>query len=340
MKKPILAALFIIICSVAVFAKTSARIKDICYIKGIRKNQLKGFGLVVGLDGNGDSTRNPLTKATLENFFDSLGIKVEDEKYQTKNVAVVMISADVDGFIMEGDNIDVQVASVGDAKSLKNGMLLQTPLKGADGKTYAVAQGSLVTPSGKDSSQTVGVIPGGAIVEQQIISDFFNTNNSTITLILNRPDFKTMENISVALQDEFGSSLQVKVPDSKRIVVGLPNEYKANLIGFISKLEELEVETDSKAKVVINERSGIVVMGEEVKVSAVGISVAGLKLEVSDDPYGLEDEKDANKSYDSSTDVKSIVDNLNDLGVDVKDIIQILIALKDAGAINAEIVVK
>ena len=317
------------------------RVKDISYLKGVRKNQLKGYGLVVGLAGKGDSAQNPLTKATLKNFFDTIGVSVDETRMTTKNVAVVMVTADIDGFINEGDRISVMASSVGDAKTLAGGMLLQTALKGADGVTYAVAQGSIIVPEGRNTVTTVGTVPMGAIVEKTLTSDFIE--NGAFTVVLSASDFKTINNIAAAIRGQFADA-PLTQNDAKSITVSIPSNFISNTVEFISKVQELEVEMDTTAKVVIDERTGVIVMGEDVRVSSAGVSVAGIKIKIdaaaAADAGGTPSaKKKPNQTIPDGASVKSIVDNLNELGVDVKDIIQVLLALKSAGALNAEIIV-
>ncbi|MBI4977761.1 MAG: flagellar basal body P-ring protein FlgI [Spirochaetes bacterium] len=328
----------------AAYPKATVRVKDISFLKGVRKNQLKGYGLVVGLAGKGDSAQNPLTKATMQNFFDNLGIAVNDARMTTKNVAAVMVTADIEGFIAEGDRITVQAASIGDAKTLSGGVLLQTALKGADGVIYAVAQGNVAVTDGKGAVTTVGTVPDGAIIEKALVSDFLE--NGSFTLVLRAPDFKTANNVREAIQTRYADAGVVPI-DAKSIGVAIPTNSLSNAVDFISKVQELEIEQDVSAKVVIDERSGVIVMGEDVRVSSAAVSVAGMKIKISDttatqagaDTEGGSKKKSANKVIPDATTVKALVDSMNDLGIDVKDIIQVLIALKTAGALNAEIIV-
>lgn len=341
-KKILLLSALAVLVTGSLYAKATVRVKDISYLKGVRKNQLKGYGLVVGLAGKGDSAQNPLTKATLKNFFDTVGISVDETRMSTKNVAVVMVTADIDGFINEGDRITVQASSVGDAKTLSGGMLMQTALKGADGITYAVAQGSVIVPEGRNTVTTVGTVPMGAIVEKTLMSDFLE--NGAFTVVLSSSDFKTVNNIAAAIRGQFADA-PLAMNDAKSITVSIPSNFISNTVDFITKVQDLEVELDTTAKVVIDERTGVIVMGEDVRVASAGVSVAGIKIKIdaasSADAAGgtPSAKKKPNQTIPDGTSVKAVVDNLNELGVDVKDIIQVLLALKSAGALSAEIIV-
>ncbi len=333
--KKILVILFIALTipNISLMAKATSRIKDITYIKGIRKNQLRGYGLVVGLSGKGDSSQNPITKATVENFLNNIGINIESDSFQTKNLAVVIVTTEIDAFAHEGDRITVQVSSIGDAKSLAGGILLQTALKGADDTIYAVAQGPIIVADKK--ALTTASLPQGAIIEKTITSQYIEEN--TFTLILNNADFKTIQNISTSIKENYPDAA-ITNSSMKNITVTIPTEYNDNKIEFISLIQALEVESDVNARVVIDEKSGVVVIGEDVRVSSAGISIAGMKIEI--DPLTGEKKSDPNIKIDDSTTVEALVNNLNALGVDIKDTIQILIALKNAGALQAEIVLQ
>lgn len=332
MRKISAAILIIFLTSAILTAKTQARIKDISYLKGVRENQLRGYGIVIGLNGKGDSSNNPITKATLQNLLDGIGISLGDAKFQTKNLAVVMVTVDIPPSVNEGDKIGVTVSSIGDAKSLQGGVLLQTALKGADDVIYAVAQGPTVIADLK--MPTTASVPSGAIVEKNITAEYLDGNN--FTLVLNNGDFQTAQNISAAIREKF-TDITIANNDFKNITLTIPEEYKDRQTEFIALVQETEVETDTVAKVVINEKAGIVVIGEDVRVSSVGVSVAGIKVQVDRDTG---DKKTANNVVENSATVKALVDNLDDLGVDIKEIIQILLALKKAGALQADIVLE
>lgn len=332
MRKISAAILIIFLTSTILTAKTQARIKDISYLKGVRENQLRGYGIVIGLNGKGDSSSNPITKATMQNLMDGIGISLGDAKFQTKNLAVVMVTVDIPPSVNEGDKIGVTVSSIGDAKSLQGGVLLQTALKGADDVIYAVAQGSTIIADLK--MPTTAFVPSGAIVEKNITAEYLDGNK--FTLILNNGDFQTVQNISAAIREKF-EDITIANNDFKNITLTIPEEYKDRQTEFIALVQETEVETDTVAKVVINEKAGVVVIGEDVRVSSVGVSVAGIKVQVDRDTGN---KKNANNVIENSATVKALVDNLDDLGVDIKEIIQILLALKRAGALQADIVLE
>lgn len=318
--------------NVALLAKATSRIKDITYINGIRKNQLRGYGLVVGLAGKGDSSKNPITVATVQNFLENIGINLDSPSFQTKNLAVVMVTAEIDAFAHEGDRITIQVSSIGDAKSLEGGVLLQTALKAADDNVYAVAQGPIIV---NGSSKTTAMLPQGAIIERTITSEYIEGND--FTLVLNHGDFKTIQNITEAITEKYPET--TVVPNNmKNITITVPEEYNDKKIEFISLIQEIEVESDNTAKIVIDEKSGVVVIGEDVRVASAGISIAGMKIEI--DELTGERKSEPNSVIENSTTVQTLVDSLNALGVDIKEIIQILIALKNAGSLNAEIILQ
>jgi flagellar P-ring protein precursor FlgI len=338
------------------------RIKDIAKVQGVRNNQLYGFGLVVGLAGTGDSNKSPQTIQAMINMLKEAGVSVSAAQLQSKNVAAVSVSATLPPFVKPGDTIDITVSSQGDAKSLQGGTLLLTPLKAPNGAVYAVAQGPLsiggYSAGGGGSSQqknhpTVGNIPGGAIVEREV--PFRIENNGTISLAINKPDFTTASRISEAIGRNFGAIAAAR--DAGTVVIRVPYEYTSNLVGFIAAIEELSVTPDNAAKVVINERTGTVVMGGNVAIDTVAVAQGGLTIkinkstEVSQPPpfSGGSTVVTQNTAVDvkeqqanlivlpATSNVSDVVNALNAVGATPRDIISILQAMKAAGALHAEL---
>jgi flagellar P-ring protein precursor FlgI len=286
---------------IPLFAETPmVRLKDVARIKGVRPNQLMGRGLVVGLNGSGD------------------------------NVAAVVITATLPPDAAPGDQIDVNIASLGDAKSLQGGTLLQAPLFGADNNVYAVAQGSLFI--GQGGVPTSGYISDGAIVERDVPVNL--VNNNKLSIILNKKDFTTANRVKMAVNEKFGQN-RAKALDSGRIQVDLPISFRDNVVGFISSLEDLMIIPDEKARVVINESTGTVVMGQNVRISTIALSHASLNVAVGQNnerPGGV-------KEMESSATVGELVKALNSVGVTPKDLVAIMQALKKSGALHSDLVI-
>lgn len=348
--------------AVPCLAATGTRIKDIAKIQGVRSNQLVGYGLVVGLAGTGDSNKSTFTIQSVVNMLKAYGVTVPAAQLQPKNVAAVMITAQLPPFVKPGDTIDITVSSMGDAKSLQGGTLLQTPLKAANGAVYAVGQGALsvggFAAGGGGSSQqknfpTVGTIPSGAIVERDVPTRI--DNNGNIALALNQPDFTTANRIAEAIGQQFGPIAHAR--DAGTVVIRVPYEYTQNMVGFIASVEELSVIPDNIAKVVINERTGTVVMGGNVTIDTVAVAQGGLTIrigktnEVSQpQPFsGGSTVVTQNKTVDvkeqaanlillpASASVSDVVNALNAVGATPRDVISILQAIKAAGALRAEL---
>lgn len=338
------------------------RIKDVAKLQGVRGNQLVGYGLVVGLAGTGDSTKSTFTIQSVVNMLKTFGVTVSATQLQPKNVAAVMVTAQLPPFVKPGDTIDITVSSMGDAKSLQGGTLLQAPLKAATGAVYAVGQGPLsiggFSAGGGGASQTknfptVGTIPSGAIVERDVPTQFENSGN--IVLVLNKPDFTTANRISEAIDRRFGPISQAR--DGGSVAVRVPYEYAGNLVSFVAAVEELSVTPDNAAKVVINERTGTVVMGGNVTIDTVAIAQGGLTVrisqstEVSQPPplSGGSTVVTQNKAVDvkeqaapivvlpAAASVSELVSALNAVGATPREVISILQAIKAAGALHAEL---
>ena len=346
-----------------------ARLKDIAEIQGVRENQLVGYGLVIGLNGTGDSLRNaPFTEQSLRAMLDNLGISPPAGASRANNIAAVIVTADIPPFATPGSRIDVSVSSLGDAKSLQGGTLVMTPLLGADGETYAVAQGNMIISgySAQGAAETVtqgvptsGRIPNGALVERKVEGNFNHDNE--IVLELHNPDFSTA--IRVAdLVNVFANKryhqVVAKERDAKTVVLKKPGDISS--ARFIAEIEGLPIPTDEVARVVVDERTGTVVIGEKVRVSRVAISHGSLTVRVTESPYASQPEPfsetgetvvlpqtsiDANEQTSNigilgGTDLDNLVKGLNQIGVKPTGIIAILQAIKTSGALHAELVVQ
>jgi flagellar P-ring protein FlgI len=345
-------------------AYAKSRIKDIVEFEGVRENQLMGYGIVVGLNGTGDALRNaPFTKQTLEAMLERLGVNVRDANLNTKNVAAVMVTAKLPPFAAAGSQIDVSVSALGDAKSLLGGTLLVTPLLGADGQTYAAAQGTIqtgsISASGASGSSiskgvpTAGRIAGGASVEREI--GFQLANMGILRLTLRNPDFTTARRVADAINARFPNCALADNPT----IVAVRAPKGMDMVSFIAQMENLSVEPDSPAKVVIDEVAGVIVMGEAVRVSTVAIQQGNLTITVREQPAvsqpqpfsrggqtvvipqsDLSVDEEKGKQFltvRSGASLATLVAGLNALGVTPRDMISILQTIKAAGALQADI---
>ncbi len=346
----------------------AARVKDIASVAGVRSNQLIGYGLVVGLNGSGDKVNSsPYTEQSLRNMLTQLGIAVPaDTKINPKNVAAVSISAELPPFAKPGQKIDVTVSSLGDAKSLRGGTLLMSPLKGADGKVYAVAQGNLVvgglSASGADGSSitinipSVGRIPSGASVERMVSNPFAHGN--FLVLNLHRGDFTTARRVVESINLAIGPNA-AKAIDATSIRVDSPID-PAQRVSFVSLLENLEVDPgEAAARVVVNSRTGTVVISSEVRVSPAAVSHGNLTVTISEDqqvsqpnalasgtttvtPSTQVDVKESGSRmflFNTGVTLDEVVRAVNQVGAAPSDLVAILEALKEAGSLRAELIV-
>ena len=346
-------------------AKTT-RIKDIVNIESVRENQLIGYGLVVGLNGTGDSLNNsPFTEQSLLAMLERLGVNVRGQNLNTGNVAAVMVTASLPPFRSQGSTIDVSISSLGDAENLQGGTLLVTPLMAADGEVYAVAQGSVNVSgfsAGGDAAQvtqntpTAARIPGGAIVEREI--DFKLEDLNQVRLSLRNPDFTTSRRIAQAING-FTAADVAYSENSANVVLKRPDLYAGTIVDLITDIEQLPIEPDQVARVVIDERSGVIVMGSDVKISTVAIAQANLTIRITETPQvsqpnpfaeqgetvvvprtdvNVANNEDAKLAVvDTGVTLEDLVTGLNRLGVPPRDVITILQAIKAAGALQAEI---
>ncbi|MCC6138235.1 MAG: flagellar basal body P-ring protein FlgI [Bdellovibrionaceae bacterium] len=255
------------------------RLKDMANIRGVRDNQLVGYGLIVGLKGTGDS-KSEFTNKSMKRMLEKLGMKVEDGEIAKKNVAAVLITATLPPFARAGNKIDITVNSIGDAASLEGGTIVQTPLRGADQNTYAVAQGPIIIGkgSGKNVHTTVGYIPGGGIIEKDVLQESFS-NRKMYRLTLHNPDITTSVRVAHTVNLDLGGKYATAV-DPATIDIVVPFSYEGKGVELLATIESLEVEPDTRAKVVVNEKTGTVIIGENVRISTVAISHGDINLKV------------------------------------------------------------
>jgi flagellar P-ring protein FlgI len=352
-----------------VFGLTSvlhaARIKDIAVFRGVRPNQLVGYGLVVGLAGSGDSNTTQFTLQSMSSMLEKMGVTVNAEDIKVKNVAAVMVTAELPPFARSGSRLDALVNSIGDAKTLGGGTLVMTPLKGADGQVYAVAQGPVATGgfligagTGDKVAKnfpTVGRVVQGASVEREIPFDL--NQKESLTLALNKPDFTTATRVAQSINTGFMDQV-ARTQDSGTIHVAVPPSYFGNIAQLIAAIEGLNVTPDSVSRVVINERTGTVIMGENVRIATVAIAHGNLSVEIKQNlnvsqPMPFSESGRTVVTPDTQTMVKEgraplqilpsgvsigeVVRALNALGVTPRDLISILQALKAAGSLQAEL---
>lgn len=342
-----------------------SRIKDITDIEGVRENQLVGYGLVVGLNGTGDSLRNaPGTQQSLQAMLERLGINTRGTNISSGNVAAVLVTANLPPFATQGTRIDVTVSAIGDAKNLQGGTLLATPLLGADGNVYAVSQGQIAingfSAQGQAASVTKGVptagrIAAGAIVEREIAFDL--SAMRSLRLSLRNPDFTTAKRVTDAINTFLGAKVAT-ADDPATVRLSIPASASGNIVSLLTDIEQLRVQPDQPAKVLVDEASGIIVMGADVRISAVAIAQGNLTIRVTElpevsqpDPFSGGEttivpttEIDVNEQSDrklavlkSGVSLQQLVNGLNALGVSPRDMIAILQAIKAAGALQAEI---
>lgn len=357
------AILCITLISSTVFAESAVtRIKDIAKVQGVRSNQLMGYGLVVGLQGTGDSDKISHMINSTVSMLRTFGITVDTSSWKTNTVAAVMVTATLPPFVREGDTIDVTVSAMGNAKSIQGGTLIQTPLRAANGEVYAVAQGAVstggfVAGGGGNTAQknfpTVGTTVNGAIVEKTVEDDI--GARGQLSLSLSNADFTTATRVANAINSAYGGIAHAA--NAGRIDIRVPNYYRTNVVEFISTIEEMNIKPDNVAKIVFNERTGTIVMGGDVSVDECAITQGGLSIKVTSEqsaagggPFSFggsvklnnTDTEVQEQSANSivmppTTNVNDIIGALNSVGATPRDCISILQALKAAGAIHAVI---
>ena len=342
------------------------RIKDIVDFEGVRENMLIGYGLVVGLNGTGDTLSSSIfTRESLVGMLERLGVNARDDSLKTDNVAAVMVTATLPPFAKQGTRIDLSLSAIGDADSLLGGTLLVTPLVGADGEVYAVAQGPVavggVSAGGAGAEISKGVptngrIASGAIIEREISFDLQGLD--TLRISLRNPDFTTARRIAQAINSFAGGPI-AQSRDSATVSLVVPDNYRGKMVALITDIEQLRVTPDISAKVVIDEQTGIIVMGENVRISTVAVAQGNLTIRITETPQvsqplpfseegetvtvprtQIEIDEDEDKRLSvlsNSVTLQELVDGLNALGIGPRDMISILQAIKAAGALQAEI---
>ena len=349
-------------------AIADVRIKDIVDVEGVRENDLVGYGLVIGLNGTGDTIRNsPYTEEALSSLLERLGVNVQGEQFRPNNVAAVLITASLPPFARKGSRIDVTVSSIGDAKSLSGGTLVMTPLTAADNAIYAVAQGSVLV-SGFEATgaaasitegvPTTGTIPGGARVEQEVAFDFANL--TSIRLALRSPDFTTAERIERAVNAATGLQMAEMI-DAGTVEINLSVQ-SASPARLMSSIENITLRPAQKARVVVDQRSGTIVLGANVKVSSVAIAQGNLSIRIAESPLAVQpnpfsttgetiilprtdiqvvDAEPGNIALvEENVTLADLVAGLNALGVSPREMIDILKSMKTAGALHAELILQ
>ncbi|MFO7178177.1 MAG: flagellar basal body P-ring protein FlgI [Pseudomonadota bacterium] len=344
------------------------RLRDVADVLGARDNQLIGYGVVTGLNGTGDDASAPFAAQSLRALLRRLGVQVDDRQVRLRNVAAVVVTATIPPFLRSGSRIDVTVSSIGNARSLQGGVLLQTPLRGADRRTYAVAQGPLVLggfsvggrsgSSVSENAATTARVPNGALVEREIPTAF--TVDGKVTLVLRSPDFATAENVARVVNEAFGAG-SARALDGAAIEVRVPAEMRGSPVALISRLGELEVQPASPARVVINERTGTIVAGGDVRLSPVAIAQGGITIAIRESPavsqpgdfsrgttqvvpnteIDVQERKPPALTYlDGAATLADVAQALSTFGVTPRELASILSALKSAGALRAEVVIQ
>ncbi len=345
--------------------RLTVRVKDIAEIEGVRGNQLIGYGLVIGLNRTGDKVQQNLyARQTLQNLLQRMGISTAVDTLKPENIATVLVTATLPPFARQGSKIDVLVSSIGDARSLQGGTLIVSSLKGVDGQIYALAQGSVsiggisagdAGNSVEVNHPTVGRVPNGAMVERAIVTDL--AANGSLTLVLRQDDFTTSARLSRAVNEMFGAGTARSL-DGRNIVVKVPTKYLDDNVGFISDLETVRVQTDIVAKVIINERTGTIIMGSNVRLSSVAISQGGVTVRIGTEydvsqpgilsktgetavtprvNVDVKDRKPESVILPDGATIEEVVRGLRAVGATARDIISILQAIKGAGALAADL---
>lgn len=351
-----------------VCAATPVRLKDLVEFDGVRSNDLVGYGLVVGLNGTGDGLRNaPFTEDIMSNVLERLGVNVTGEQFRPKNVAAVFVTATLPPFARAGAQIDVTVSAIGDARSLLGGTLIMTPLNAADGQIYAVAQGAIIAggaaaegdaASVVEGVPTAGVIPSGGRVEREV--EFELSDLATMRLALREPDFTTAARVEEAINREFGRAVAF-MRDAGTVEMNIAATRAASTAHALGRIENIPVEPERRARVVVDQRSGTIVMGEDVRISRVAVSQGNLTLRIEEAPIAVQPNPFAEgetvivprtgaaieeapgiglAEVPDGTSLAEVIAGLNALGVSPRDMIDILKSIKAAGALHAEFVVR
>ncbi|MCU0576309.1 MAG: flagellar basal body P-ring protein FlgI [Desulfobacterota bacterium] len=361
MKKIIIAAILVVFTAQTVWA---VRVKDLVQIQGVRENKLSGYGLVVGLNGTGDKagTGTQYTLNAVANMLRNMGIQVNAEDLKMKNVAAVIVTASLPPFAKSTQRLDCTVSSMGDATSLAGGTLISTPLYGPDGKVYALSQGPVsvggFAVSGSSGTgvtknfPTVGMIPNGAVVERSLELRL----SPQMTLVMNNPDFTTANRLVNSINTRLGT-LAASATDLSTIHLNVPATYQNSLVDFVALIESVDVTPDNRAKVIVNERTGTVIMGSEVRIASVAIAHGNLRIKVSEQPQvsqplpfsegkttvvpqtDLDVEEGANRLIllRPGATIGDLVNALNAVGVSPRDLVVILQGIKRSGALYADL---
>ncbi|NOX18806.1 MAG: flagellar basal body P-ring protein FlgI [Chlorobi bacterium] len=352
-----------LLCGTMLFGQ---RIKDLSYFKGVQTQQLIGYGLVVGLSGSGDSYRSLMTEQSVRSMLKRFGVTITEKNLRTRNVAAVMVTANISNLLKPGANFDVIVSSLGDASSLMGGSLLMTPLSGLDGSVFGVAQGpvsiggyDINTSSGGRVARNValtGRIPNGAVLDKELPGGELNKNE--ISVMLREPDFTTINNMAVAINKTFGDGT-AETLGAAEVKVKVPAQQQTNFGAFLAQLEAIQITKDAYAKVVINERTGTIVSGEFVRIAPVTISHGGLNITIRSFPIisqpnafsngetttfnnlvpTVQQESNNTIAIQGASNVQEVAAALNSLKVSPRDMIAIFQALKEAGALTADLVI-
>jgi len=363
--RPILTAVCFLICALLLQSQVAgaSRIKDVAAFEGVRDNQLVGYGLVVGLNGTGDRSQTFFSTQTLANMLERSGITILPEQVRVKNIAAVMVTATLPPFIRQGSRIDVTVGSIGDAQSVQGGVLIMTPLKSAGNEVYVTAQGQVVLggfSAGGNNNRvqlnhpTVGRVPNGGLVEREVPVDL--QAKSRLNLVLHENDFTTASRAVRAINETVGTSVASAL-DGRTIAIAVPANYSNKIVEFIALVENAKMDVDFPAKVVLNEKTGTIVMGKEVKISEVSIIHGSLSLQVGtifnvsqpaplsqgktavvpETTVAVQEEKGRTVTLRDGASVEEVVRALNAIGAGPRDIIAILQAIKAEGALHAEL---
>jgi flagellar P-ring protein precursor FlgI len=364
---PALLSLFtLILCLLLPSEASAVRIKDIATFSGVRDNQLIGYGLVVGLSGTGDKKDSAFTMRSMVNMLEKMGVQVDMKQMKPKNVAAVMVTAKMPVSAKPGTRLDVTVSSLGDSTSLLGGVLIQTPMKGVDGKVYVLAQGPLTVggfsvtagqPQAQAQAQknvtTVAQVPGGGIVERSVPFEF--NSQDSLTLSMSTPDFSTtnqvVERINKALGGTFARSVDVGT-----VTLDIPSDFRGNMVPLMASLENIEITPDSAAKVVVDEKTGTIILGRDVRISRVAVAHGNLHVMVSENqdvsqpgPFSggttaitpstdiATNEEQRNLNILEGATLQELVDALNSVGATPRDLISILRSMKAAGALHAQL---
>lgn len=359
---PAVLALVVLLSAALVAPALAVRLKDIASFSGVRTNELVGYGLVVGLSGTGDGTSSQFTIRSMVNMLDKMGVQVSASAIKPKNVAAVMVTAKMPASAKPGSNLDIAVSSLGDAKSLLGGVLLLTPLKGVDGQIYALAQGPLTiggfTASGEAATaqkniSTVGRIPNGAVVERSVPFKF--NSQESMTVSLNAADFTTVMQVVNRINSSLGGGY-ARAQDASTIELAVPDKFRGNMVPLMASLENMDVSPDARAKVVVDEKTGTVVVGSEVRLSRVAVAHGNLQIVISESqqvsqpgPFSqgqtvvtpqtdiaVREQNNRLMLVEGAT-LQELVDGLNAIGATPRDLISIIRTLKSAGALHADL---